>query len=91
MTESFNAGDTVFYKRAPDHYLQCRIVQVVGGQTGVHIALLEADWYPLLLFGFNPTHFLESLSGKIETDQIAYNCGREFHHRFGASLSLALY
>ena len=46
MTESFNAGDTVFYKRAPDHYLQCRIVQVVGGQTGVHIALLEADWYP---------------------------------------------
>jgi hypothetical protein len=26
--------------------LQCRIVQVVGGETGVHIALLEADWYP---------------------------------------------
>ena len=23
MTESFNAGDTVFYKRSPDHYLQC--------------------------------------------------------------------
>ena len=38
MTESFNAGDTVFYKRSPDHYLQCRIVQVVDGQTGIHIA-----------------------------------------------------
>jgi len=46
MTESFNTGDTVFYKRAPDHYLQCRIVQVVGGETGIHIALLEADWHP---------------------------------------------
>jgi hypothetical protein len=46
MTESFNAGDTVFYKTSTDHYLQCRIVQVVGGETGVHIALLEADWYP---------------------------------------------
>ena len=40
MTESFNAGDTVFYKTSTDHYLQCRIVQVVGGETGVHIALL---------------------------------------------------
>ena len=46
MTESFNAGDTVFYKRSTDHYLQCRIVQVVGGETGIHIALLEADWHP---------------------------------------------
>ena len=46
MTESFDAGDTVFYKRSSDHYLQCRIVQAVGGETGIHIALLEADWYP---------------------------------------------
>jgi len=46
MMESFNAGDTAFYKRRTDHYLQCRVVQVVGGETGVHIALLETDWYP---------------------------------------------
>jgi len=46
MMESFNAGDTAFYKRRTDHYLQCRIVQVVDGQAGIHIALLEADWYP---------------------------------------------
>ena len=46
MTESFNAGDTVFYKRSTDHYLQCRIVQVVGGETGIQIGLLETDWYP---------------------------------------------
>ena len=46
MMESFNAGDAAFYKRRTDHYLQCRIVQVVGGETGIHIALLETDWYP---------------------------------------------
>ena len=74
MTESFNAGDTVFYKRSPDHYLRCRIVQVVGGETGIHIALLEADWHPSS-FWVQQTHFLESLSGKIKTDQIAYNTG----------------
>jgi hypothetical protein len=46
MREFFNAGDTAFYKRRTDHYLQCRVVQVAGGETGIHIALLEADWYP---------------------------------------------
>ena len=61
MTESFNAGDTVFYKRSTDHYLQCRIVQVVGGETGIHIALLEADWYPSSFWVHNPTHFQEGL------------------------------
>lgn len=45
-SESFNPGDTVFYKRSPDEYLQCKIVQVVGGEIGIYIALLATDWLP---------------------------------------------
>jgi len=46
VAPSFNPGDTVFYKRSSGQYLECKIVQVVGGETGIRIMLLDTDWYP---------------------------------------------
>jgi len=62
--ESFNAGDTLFYKRRPDHYLQCRVVQVVGGETGIHIALLEARLAPFFFLGSTRRTFSRASLGK---------------------------
>jgi hypothetical protein len=43
---SLNPGDTVFYKRSPGQYLECRIVRVADGETGIYITLLDTDWCP---------------------------------------------